>query len=497
MRVEVAIVGGGVTGLGIARDLALRGVSVALFEKEDLASGTSGRSHGLLHSGARYAVKDPVSARECAQENKVLKKIAKHVIEDTGGMFVAVEESDLEYEKAFLDGCKRTGVHAEELSVKESLEREPFLNPNLLASYLVEDAAIDPFRLALANFLDAKNNNAQIYTHTPVRLLREGGEVTGVKILTTGEIVHADITVNATGAWAGEVCMQAGIKLDVKPNKGTLVVVNKRVINTVLNRLRPPSDGDIIVPHQSTMILGTTSVYTKTPENLLPTKKEVSLILREGGKLVPLSRKLRVIRAFSGARPLLEGGSGREATRTFIVVDHEEEDDVRGLVTVTGGKLTTYRLMAEKTSDLICNKLGVKASCRTDKEELPEVPVRDTIERYRILEEELWRGGEVVCECESVTRGEIERSFKDLAAKTIGDVKRRTRLGMGECQAQTCAYRVADLLVEQLGFSASEALNMLSDFLKEQWKYGRILEGIQKAQIEFSKAMYRMVGGLE
>ncbi|MEM1657562.1 MAG: FAD-dependent oxidoreductase [Candidatus Jordarchaeales archaeon] len=496
MKVEVAIVGGGVTGLGIARDLALRGVSVALFEKGDLASGTSGRSHGLLHSGARYAVKDPVSARECAQENKVLKKVAKHVIEDTGGMFVAIEKKDLEYEKAFLDGCKKAGVHVEELSVKESLEREPFLNPNLLASYLVEDAAIDPFRLALANFLDAKNNNAQIYTYTPVRLLREGGEVTGVRILTTGEIVHADITVNATGAWAGKVCMQAGIKLDVKPNKGTLVVVNKRLVNTVLNRLRPPSDGDIIVPHQSTMVLGTTSIYTRTPENVLPTKKEIALILKEGEKLVPLSRKLRVIRAFSGARPLLEGGSGREATRAFIIVDHEE-NDVGGLVTVTGGKLTTYRLMAEKTSDIVCNKLGVRASCRTDKEELPKVPIRDTIERYEVLEGELWKGGEVICECESVTRSEVERSFKVLAAKTIGDVKRRTRLGMGECQAQSCAYRVADLLVELFGFSASEALNMLKDFLKEQWKYGKILGGIQRAQVEFSKAMYRMVGGLE
>lgn len=492
----MAIVGGGVTGLGIARDLAQRGVSVALFEKGDLASGTSGRSHGLLHSGARYAVKDPASASECAQENKILKKIAHHVIEDTGGMFLAVEENDLEYEKPFLEGCKKTGVRVEELGVKESLIREPYLNPNVLAAYLVEDAAVDPFRLALANFLDARNNNAHIFTYTPVRLLVEQGEIVGVRLVKSEENVYADVVVNATGAWAGEICRQVGINLEVKPNKGTLVVVSKRLTNTVLNRLRPPSDGDIIVPHQTTMILGTTSTYVRSPENLLPTKKEVALILREGAKLMPLARRLRVIRAFSGARPLLEGGSGREATRTFVVIDHEE-NGVRGLVTITGGKLTTYRLMAEKATDLVCAKLGVRAPCRTDKEELPEVPIRSTVERYEALEGELKEGRDVVCECEMVTRREVEDAFRVLAARTIGDVKRRTRIGMGECQAQMCAYRVADLTVESLGFSAGEALNMLSDFLREQWKASGALGVVQEAQTAFFKTMYRLAGGLE
>ncbi len=492
MKVEVAIVGGGVTGLGIARDLAQRGVKVALFEKGDIASGTSGRSHGLLHSGARYVVKDPVSASECAQENKILKRIAPQVIEDTGGLFVAIEEGDLEYEKAFLNGCRRSGVNVDELTIKECLEREPFLNTNLLAAYFVEDASVDPFRLTLANFLDAKNNNAQIFTYTPAKLLVEQGEVIGVGNAINGEKIYADIVVNATGAWAGYICRQAGVKLEVKPNKGTLVVTSKRLINTVINRLRPPSDGDIIVPHQTTMIFGTTSTYVKSPEGLLPTKEEIRLILREGEKLIPQAKRLRVIRAFSGARPLLEGGSGREAARTFTVIDHEEEG-VRGLITVTGGKLTTYRLMAEKTADLVCKKLGVRATCRTDKEELPEIPVKNVVERYKTIE----NLKEVVCECELVTQSEIENAFNALSAKTIGDVKRRTRMGMGDCQGQMCAFKVADIMVGSLGFTARETLNMLRDFLKEQWKIGKVLDGTQKAQTEFFKAMYRLAGGLE
>ncbi|MEM2047331.1 MAG: (2Fe-2S)-binding protein, partial [Candidatus Jordarchaeales archaeon] len=89
------------------------------------------------------------------------------------------------------------------------------------------------------------------------------------------------------------------------------------------------------------------------------------------------------------------------------------------------------------------------------------------------------------------------KAFNVLAARTLGDVKRRTRMGMGECQAQMCAYRVADLMAESFGFGADEALNMLSDFLREQWKISRVLEGSQKAQTEFFKTMYRLAGSLD
>ncbi|MHA1631539.1 MAG: FAD-dependent oxidoreductase, partial [Candidatus Freyarchaeota archaeon] len=279
MRVDAVIIGGGVTGLGIARDLAQRGLRVALFERRDIASGTTGRSHGLLHSGARYVVRDPVSASECAKENRVLRRIAPHVIEETGGMFVAVEEDDLDYERKFLEGCKRASVRVEELSVRESRKIEPYLNPSAYTVFLVDDAVVDPFRLAIANFLAAKEHNAEIYTYEPVRLIVHEGTVVGVETVNTKQKIYSDVVINATGPWADFICRQAGLEIGVKPNKGTLVVTGKRVVNTVLNRLRPPSDGDIIVPHQTTMILGTTSTYIKDPDEVMPTIEEVNLIL--------------------------------------------------------------------------------------------------------------------------------------------------------------------------------------------------------------------------
>ena len=133
---EVIIIGGGVTGAGILRDLSLRGIPAVLVEKDDIAYGASGRNHGLLHSGARYAVKDLESARECVSENRILKKIARHCIEDTGGLFVTLPDDDPMYHTRLLEGCKIAGIKANEISIKEALRLEPHLNENIIGRHL-------------------------------------------------------------------------------------------------------------------------------------------------------------------------------------------------------------------------------------------------------------------------------------------------------------------------------------------------------------------------
>ena len=125
---EVLVLGGGSTGVGVARDAAMRGFSTVLVERGDLATGTTGRFHGLLHSGGRYAVKDPQAARECIAENIVLRRIAADCIEDTGGLFVTTPIDDPDYADRFIKGCQDTGVPVEEIPVAEALRREPRLN---------------------------------------------------------------------------------------------------------------------------------------------------------------------------------------------------------------------------------------------------------------------------------------------------------------------------------------------------------------------------------
>ena len=126
---DVLVIGGGATGGGTALDLALRGLRVALVERADLTDGTSGRYHGLLHSGGRYAVRDPESARECIEENRILRRIVPHAIEDTGGFFVTTPDDDPAYADKWLAACRACGIEAEEISVAQMLREEPALNP--------------------------------------------------------------------------------------------------------------------------------------------------------------------------------------------------------------------------------------------------------------------------------------------------------------------------------------------------------------------------------
>ena len=130
LQTEVLIIGGGATGAGISRDLALRGIPSLLVEKDDFTSGASGRNQGLLHSGARYAVNDPEAARECITENRILRRIAPHCIEDTGGLFVSLPEDGPEYRATFIRACGEAGIDTLPLSPREALSMEPKLNPS-------------------------------------------------------------------------------------------------------------------------------------------------------------------------------------------------------------------------------------------------------------------------------------------------------------------------------------------------------------------------------
>src|ERR1700679_3710395 len=143
LSTEVLVLGGGATGVGVAWDAALRGLDVVLIDRQDLAEGTSGRFHGLLHSGGRYAVKDPRAAEECIGENRILRRVAADCIEDTGGLFVTTPFDDPDYADRFRAGCNSTGVDCDEIDVAEALRSEPRLNREISRAFRVPDANID------------------------------------------------------------------------------------------------------------------------------------------------------------------------------------------------------------------------------------------------------------------------------------------------------------------------------------------------------------------
>ena len=131
---DVIIVGGGITGAGTARDCAMRGLKVLLIERHDIATGATGRNHGLLHSGARYAVTDKESATECIEENMILRRIARHCVDETEGFFITLPEDDLDYQKKFVESCLAAGISAEVIDPKDAIRMEPSVNPDLIGA---------------------------------------------------------------------------------------------------------------------------------------------------------------------------------------------------------------------------------------------------------------------------------------------------------------------------------------------------------------------------
>src|SRR5512139_3640444 len=204
---DVLVIGGGATGGGAALDLALRGLRVALIERHDLTDGTSGRYHGLLHSGGRYAVRDPESARECIAENRILRRIVPHAIEDTGGFFVTTPDDDPTYADTWLAASRACDIDAEEIPVAEALQQEPVLNPRITRAFRVPDASCDGFDVltSLGAAIQALGGGVLIY-HQVTGLIFEGNKVSGaiVRNIRTGEerYLRAQIVVNAAGAWA-------------------------------------------------------------------------------------------------------------------------------------------------------------------------------------------------------------------------------------------------------------------------------------------------------
>lgn len=368
---HVIVIGAGSTGAATAHDLALRGLRVTVIERGEVASGTTGRNHCLLHSGGRYCVTDQESAIECIDENMILRRIMPDLLELNDGLFVAITESDLAFKEHFLEGCEACHIPAHDVPVRQALTIEPFLNPKTLAAVQVPDGVFEPFRFCLAFLATACQNGAIVRRFTEVTEITSSGKsVTGVQIRDRRngkvETLGADLVINAAGPWAAEMAARAGVSVPEVPTAGVMVTLDSRLSNMVLNRLNKPSDGDIVVPQRATVTIGTTSWKVENPDIIEIPPEHVARMLAQGEQLLPTVRKIPMRAKMAVARPLIaRGGTDERAvSRTFECFDHAS-DGVEGFVTIAGGKTTTARAMAEKVSDMVCQKLGNTVACRT------------------------------------------------------------------------------------------------------------------------------------
>lgn len=483
LQADVVVIGGGATGAGVVRDVAMRGYSAILVDRFDLGQGTTGRYHGLLHSGGRYVVSDPHSATECAQENAIITRIHAAAVEATGGLFVVTPEDTEEHADKFMAAAQATQVPCEEITVAEALRREPRLHPGMKRAFAVQDGTVDGWQMVWGAAHSAIDHGARVLTyHSVEKITRDADQVTGVicRDMKNDEQVQIDcrFAINAGGPWAGQIASMADCPgVDVVPGRGIMIAMNHRLVNTVVNRCIYPADGDILVPVHTVCIIGTTDVKVDDPDRLEIPRDEVQQMLDAGEALVPGFRQARAVHAWSGARPLVKDSrvaltDTRHMSRGMSIIDHEARDGLKGLLTISGGKLTTYRLMAKNITDVMVEQLGEPEKvCTTETEAVPGS--KDT-KNYRVTHRLEQRehdrlDDQIICECELLSRRQLTDLMDDHPEATFDDLRRQLRLGMGPCQGGFCSTRTAGIALEHGHADVDRVTEMLRAFLKNRW----------------------------
>ena len=376
---DVLVIGGGITGAGVARDAALRGLRTALVEQDDFASGTSSRSSRLVHGGVRYLEHGQLAlVFESSAERRTLLRIAPHLVRPMPFVWPVYAGARVPRWKLaagltlydLLALFRNVGRH-ERLSVAGVLAREPRVNATaLVGGARYWDAATDDARLTLATVRSAITAGATALNHVRVvSLTTADGRVGGARVVDvpTGKsvVVTARVVVNATGPWSDTVERLAGgsTRPAVRGSKGVHVsVARERIDNVAALTLLSPRDGRVmfVLPAGDFAIVGTTDTYeTVEPDQVRATEGDVAYLLEAANHFFPAARLTRddVVSAWAGLRPLKANEGGADdpgsASREHTITEH-----VPGLVSVTGGKLTTYRAMARQVVDAVQRSLG-------------------------------------------------------------------------------------------------------------------------------------------
>ncbi|MDR0849478.1 MAG: anaerobic glycerol-3-phosphate dehydrogenase subunit A [Propionibacteriaceae bacterium] len=482
LSADIVVIGGGSTGVGVLRDCAMRGYSAILVERADLAQGTSARFHGLLHSGGRYVVSDHESARECAEENAIVSRIQPQAVELTGGLFVVTPQDDPAFGDKFLAGAQSAGVWVEEITPGTALRQEPRLNPGITRAFRVKDGTVDGWQLAWSAIASAKEHGAQVLTyHRVTQIHSADGAVNGVSAtdLRTGEDVRiaCSFVLNCAGPWAGDIARAAGCSpVEVVPGRGVMVAMAHRLVNTVVNRCIVPADGDILVPVHTVCVIGTTDHKVSDPDHLEIPRNEVQQMLDAGEVLIPGFRQARALHAWAGARPLIKddrvsASDTRHMSRGMAIIDHSGRDSLRGLLTIGGGKLTTYRLMAQHMVDFMEEQTGNVHPCTTADEMCPGGEKgHNYLITHRLKDREADRlESPIICECELMNRKMFTDLLKAQPNSSMDDWRRQLRIGMGPCQGGFCSARVAGIAHEESAVDADRATGLLKLFLEHRW----------------------------
>ncbi|WKW13362.1 glycerol-3-phosphate dehydrogenase/oxidase [Pseudogemmatithrix spongiicola] len=477
-RFDLAVIGGGITGAGVARDAARRGLRVALLEAEDFAAGTSSRSSRLVHGGVRYLEHGYLHlVWESSRERRRLLQQAPHLVRPlqfTWPVYrgARVKRWQLAAALTMYDALamfRNVGRHRR-LDTSGVLSAEPLLaRDGLLGGATYWDAATDDSRLTLANVLDAAAHGAVVLNHAPVRRLTFNGEhgpADGVEVHDAlgGATIHvrAKLVVSCVGPWTDEIARledpHAGPA--VRGTKGVHIAVPaSRVGNVAAVTMLSPDDGRVMftLPASGGMtIVGTTDTpTTEHPADVRAARADVRYLLNAANRFFPEARLTEddVVSAWAGIRPLV--ASGNTGDPSSASREHATQLSRRGVLTATGGKLTTYRAQAQQIVDAAVQRLGVTTkACDTADAPLPGARPAATGGDVRIVPELTWR------------ESDVDQAVRQEFAESLADVMiRRTFLAFElPDQGRSIAPRIARRMAPRLGWTDAGIANAVREY---------------------------------
>ena len=541
---DVVVLGGGANGAGTARDCAMRGLSVLLLEKRDLAAGASGASSGMIHGGIRYMLSDRKVTELACRDAGYIRRIAPHLVFRIPFLMPfasRAEEATLAERAAWyatevyvgtydLYQPLKGGKPSTRLTPAEMYALEPSLRPGLGGAVTLDEWGIDGPRLCLLNALSAEAHGAEVRTWTEAtEIQRHEGRVVGVRWrdALTGEHgeARAGAVLNATGAWSPLWGRANGVDVPMRPGKGVHLSLDRRFSNYGIICKAVDGRQMFLMPHEDESIIGTTDDdFYGDPDDLEATSDEVGYLLEGVESLVPSVRGARVTRAWSGVRTTLyEYGRTEDAlSREHQLLDHAAEG-AAGLFSFVGGKLASYRAQSQEIADQLVAWLGKAAApCRTHEEPLPggdAVPdPRELASRHGVPEPVarriVFRHGSrardllqlldddprlklAVCRDEGILAAEVVFVARHEKVRRLEDLRRRCRLAIAGCGGLDCARVAGQLVARELGWDADRLRAELRELLEANWRERRtVLDGWQLAEEELLRAVHRGLGGL-
>ena len=383
---DVCVIGGGITGAGVALDAASRGLSVALVERGDFASGTSSKSSKMVHGGLRYLAHYEFGLTyEASRERDLLRRLAPHLVRPLQFLFPAYRKGTATrfatIGLTMYDAVAAGRGFARHRRARDSdiARLAPSLDPSrVVAAWTYYDASTDDARLVFEVLRTAHRFGAAIANHARVEgFERSGGSLSAANVhdVVTGDTleVRARVFVNAAGVWAGDVGALDGQSPlpPLRPAKGIHLVVPWETIPVHAGIVIPSIARDgrsmFAMPSGPNTILGTTDTeYSGSPDAPSVDEADVSYVLGAVNWSLGLNvAPGDVVSAWAGLRPLLAGEGGPDTPTADLSRKAHLSTSTAGLVNVTGGKLTTYRRMAADAVDLVCSRLGINARSRT------------------------------------------------------------------------------------------------------------------------------------